>query len=242
MPQRAIQLWTLRDLDESLPALLNRVGETELDGVELAGLGATDVEDVAAAISRNDLEIAAAHVGIEPLESDLESTIEPYQALGVDRLVIPMIDASEFDSRAAIEHTAERLTTVAAELGEHDIDLLYHNHAHEFEQVGDETAFDVLVRETDGVSFELDIGWAFHAGIDPAPLLDRIGDRTPLIHVTDVDIQGDHAAVGRGVVPVAACLDVARTHGSSWFIYENDEPEDPIAELEHADEFLAAKP
>lgn len=36
MARTAVQLYTLRDLDESLPAILDRIGETSLDGVEFA--------------------------------------------------------------------------------------------------------------------------------------------------------------------------------------------------------------
>jgi len=59
----AVQLYTLRSLDASLPELLDRVGAVGYDGVEFAyRVRESPVEDVLAALDRNGLDAASAHV------------------------------------------------------------------------------------------------------------------------------------------------------------------------------------
>ncbi len=52
--------------------------------------------------------------------------------------------------------------------------ILVHNHTGEFEKLTDSqtTTYDVLIAETDTslVTMQLDIGWAYIAGVDPIAL------------------------------------------------------------------------
>ncbi|WP_128476279.1 hypothetical protein [Halorussus pelagicus] len=70
-----IQLYTLRDLDDSVPDLIRRVGETRFEGVEFAGLGESDPGEIRDALDDAGLDAAAAHVGIEDLEADPEQSL-----------------------------------------------------------------------------------------------------------------------------------------------------------------------
>ena len=68
--------------------------------------------------------------------------------------------------------------------------LLVHNHTVEFERLTDSprTLFDVLVRETDPtlVTMQLDLGWAYIAGVDPIGLFQAHPGRFELWHIKDV--------------------------------------------------------
>ena len=67
-----------------------------------------------------------------------------------------------------------------------------HNHDGEFrttyEHEGETlSAWEILVRETDPdlVTFQLDVAWAAHAGVDVPALIEEYGDRIELLHVKD---------------------------------------------------------
>jgi sugar phosphate isomerase/epimerase len=68
--------------------------------------------------------------------------------------------------------------------------ILVHNHTVEFEKMTDNprTLFDVLVEETDPalVTMQLDLGWAYIAGVDPIALFKAHPGRFELWHVKDV--------------------------------------------------------
>jgi sugar phosphate isomerase/epimerase len=242
MTKTAIQLYTVRDADESLPELLRRVGDAGYDGVEFAyRVLEEDREGVLEAMDEAGLEAAAAHVGIDALEEDLEGTIETYRELGCDRLVVPYLGDEQFESAEAVAETAERLADLADGVAEHGVNAGYHNHEHEFVDVDGDNAWERLVEETAGsaLTFELDVGWAVAGGHDPAALIERHADRIPLVHVTDVDEEGNAAEVGEGVVDLDAVAGAARDAGVEWFVYENDEPEDPLESIEYGADVLA---
>lgn len=76
---------------------------------------------------------------------------------------------------------------IAAKFG---IKLFVHNHTGEFERLTDDdrTTYDVLLAETDPelVTMQLDIGWAYIAGVDPIALFQKNPGRYELWHVKDV--------------------------------------------------------
>ncbi|WP_132059607.1 sugar phosphate isomerase/epimerase family protein [Halorussus amylolyticus] len=233
----AIQLYTLRELDVPLVDLLARVGETAFEAVEFAGLGDADPAEVRGAMDDAGLDAAAAHVGIEALEADLDSVVEAYRALDCDRIVVPWLDESHFTSTESVTQVARRLAELDARLDKRGVHLAYHNHDQEFAEVGDATAFERLADETD-IDFELDVGWAVAAGYDPTDLLASLRGRTPLVHLKDV-ADDRPVELGTGDVDAEACVEAAREAGAEWLVYEHDDPDDPEASLEHGAETLA---
>ena len=58
MVRTAIRLYTLRDLEGGLSTLLRRVGETEFDGVEVAGFGDMSPADPTASLEHGARTLA----------------------------------------------------------------------------------------------------------------------------------------------------------------------------------------
>ena len=129
MVQTAIQLYSLRALDEPHPGVLNRIGETSFDGVEFAHrVRDANREEVVRVLERTGLKSAGAHVDLESLEEDFRETVDFYDRLGCDTVVVPYLDESHFESVDAVESTANRLSDAASDLSAHGIDLHDHNH------------------------------------------------------------------------------------------------------------------
>lgn len=241
MAKTAIQLYTVRELDEPLPAVLERVADAGYDGVEFAyRLHEADLEAVAETLADTGLEAAGAHAGLDLLREDLDVTAETYHDLGCERLVLPHLDALHFEDEHAVAETATELADLTVDVGDAGFEFHYHNHTQEFTDLGERTAWELLVDETTGVGFELDVGWARAAGQDPAALIREHGDRTPLLHVTDVDGDGEAVAVGDGVVDHGAVSAAAADADAKWLIYENDNPGDPAEEIRLGAEALDA--
>lgn len=249
MVEIAVQLYSLRSLDAPLPDLLDRVGEAGYDGVEFAyRVRESPVEDVLAALDRNGLDAAAAHVPIEALEdvpaewleSEFEETLDSYDRLGVDTLVVPWLDPKHFESTAAVDATATRLDDLASALDAEDVRFAYHNHEQEFTALDGAHAFERLTDRTRGsVGFEVDVGWALAGGADPAALIDEHADRVTHVHATDVDVdRGESVALGDGDVDLDAVVASARSADAEWLVYEHDDPSAPIASIERGADAL----
>lgn len=227
----AINCYTVRGLDEPLPAVLDRIAAAGYDGVEFAGLDEPDPETLRERLTATGLGVAGAHVPIDALETDFETTVETYRDIGCETFVIPYLDAECFSSIEAVERTATRLDGLAERLADRGIDLHYHNHDHEFTDLGDTTGFEAFV-ERSAVGLEPDLGWIEAAGADPAAWLRQAGDRVSLVHCKDTRA-GRPVELGAGDLDLDACLAAARDVGVDWLVYEHDRPEDPAASLDH---------
>ncbi|SNR37971.1 sugar phosphate isomerase/epimerase family protein [Halorubrum vacuolatum] len=239
MPRLAIQLYTLRSLDEPLPALLDRIADLGYDGVEFAyRVQETPTDEVRAALDRTDLAVAAAHVPIESLAVEYDATVALYTQLDCDTLVIPWIDPDRFETVGRIATVAERLNELAADLAADGISLAYHHHDHELVALESAdharwTALDELLDRTDDrIGLEVDLGWALVGGVDPGLLLDRYGDRITHIHVSDADVvAGEPVGLGEGDLDLDALADALHRVDADWWVYEHDDPDDPIASI-----------
>ena len=245
----AVQLYTLRSIDAPLPELLDRAGEAGYDGVEFAyRVRESPTEAVLAALDRNGLDAASAHVPIEALEDtpaealedEFDETVDLYGRLGVDTFVVPWLDPKHFESAAAVDATAERLDDLAAALDAERVRLAYHNHDQEFATVDGDPAIERLIDRTDDrVGFEIDAGWALAGGTDPAGLIDRHAGRITHVHASDVDVDsGESVALGEGDVDLDAVVASARNADAEWLVYEHDEPADPLASIERGADLL----
>lgn len=226
----AIQLYTLRDLDEPLADRIERVADVGYEGVEFAGLYGNDPADVAETLDETGLDAVAAHLGADDIEAEYDDLLAAYGELDCDRFVVPSYDHEAFESREGVAEAADRLDSLAERLADDGVDLCYHNHVFEFAEIDGTTGFDAFVEETAEVDLELDVGLATHAGADAVDLLERYADRIELVHVTDT-VPGDddhlHIDLGEGEVPLQECIDAARDTASDWLIYENGRTDHP---------------
>lgn len=248
MVRTAIQLHTLRDVNEPLPDVLARVGETSFDGVEFYDGQFDELADPAAleatqeALSDAGLEVPGAHVSIERIESERDQLLETCRALDCPRVVVPSYEPEAFADRESVAAVADHLWDLVTAVD--GLELLYHNHTFEFGDVNGGVAFEAFADDAgDRFGFEPDVGLATHAGYDALDLLDVVGDRGPLVHLTDsdpTDPRALHADPGEGVVDLAAAAEAAVGHGAEWLVCENGVSSDPHATLQRGSDAFAS--
>ncbi|MFU8869321.1 sugar phosphate isomerase/epimerase family protein [Natronococcus sp.] len=243
MPKTAINLYSVRELEASTTEIVERAADAGYDGVQFAGEHSPlhdDPDEIAELLDARGLEVAPPHVGVETLEDERDAVREAYAPLEVEGVVVPWLDPEYFESASTVDETAGRLDALADELAADGWDLSYHNHDHEYADLGRETAFERFLEASD-VGIELDVGWALAAGDDPARRLRELEGRVGTIHLKDMDVSGAEptfAELGEGDVDVQACVDAAADAGAEWLVYEHDDPTDPAASLEHGAAFL----
>jgi sugar phosphate isomerase/epimerase len=105
------------------------------------------------------------------------------------------------------------------------LQFAYHNHATEWDPVGDTTAYDYILSQTDKnlVKMELDLGWVATAKKNPVELFKGQPGRFPLFHVKDFKLATSTIVpVGQGDVDFKPAFANAKLAGMKYFFYEQD--------------------
>ena len=233
-----LQLWSLRD--EFKTNVAKGLDETRALGftlVETAGTYGLKPAEFRAQLDAHHLKAVSAHFGYDLLEKDLPGVIAEARTLGAEYVVVPWLPQPEFDATAARE-VAVVFNRWGRALQAAGLKFAFHPHGYEFHPVPGghgETPFDLLVALTEPgiVSFEMDVFWVAHAGVDPVALLARYPDRWTLLHVKDLrtgaEITGtrsappaDHVAVGTGQLNWPALLRTAKSAGVKYYFIEDE--------------------
>ena len=157
--------------------------------------------------------------------------------LGCEHAIVPWL-RPEMRTPNHIEGLVERFSRWAAACRAEGLRFGYHNHDFEFAPAGGGsggTFFDALIERTDPalVGFELDAYWAIYAGVDPIDLLRRHGARIPLLHVKDMGAGPERSdvPVGAGTIAWGPILEAATAAGVDWYVVEQDNPGDALADV-----------
>ena len=236
----AFQLYSLRDVEDPLTTVLDRVDATTFTGVEFVGFDGTRPPAVAETLAASGLAPAAAHVSLEEIEADPDAVAATARGVGYEDVVVPWLDPENFESIATVEAAANRLSAAADALADRDLRFHYHNHDQESVSLDGRPALTHLLEAADGVGLELDVGWAGAASEDPLAYLDAHGDRITHVHLKDYDaVAGDTVVVGTGDLDLERTVELARENAVEWLIYEAETGADSYATLETAADAVA---
>jgi sugar phosphate isomerase/epimerase len=219
-------LYTLRsESARDLVGTLRAVREIGYEGVELYDLHGHDPHEVRALLDELGLAVCGRHAALDAIESDLDGLAGELRAVGSDRLVLawiaPPATADEADAVVA------RIAALAKPVRDAGLRLGFHNHDAELRPLDDgRTVLDRLVElGEEELFFEVDLGWAWFAGVEPVSLVERLAPRVPLVHVKDLAPHAEHrfVPVGDGDVGYGEVLPALEGLGVEWLLVEQDE-------------------
>jgi sugar phosphate isomerase/epimerase len=229
-PRIGLMLYTLRgECERDLDGMLRAVREIGYEGVELFDLHGHDAHAVRALLDELELGVCGRHVLLDAIESDLDELADELRAVGTDRLVLgwiaPPATAAEADA------IVERIAAIAPRVRHAGLRLGFHNHDAELRPLDDgRTVLDRLAGlDEEELFFEVDLGWAWFAGVEPADLVERLAPRVPLVHVKDLAPRAEQrfVPVGDGDVGYRELLPAIEGLGVEWLLVEQDETEGP---------------
>ncbi len=230
--QVALELYTVRDeTSRDFAGTLRSVAQLGYSGVEFAGYGNLNAQEMAALLAETGLRVAGTHVRLEELQGlRLDESIRYCKDIGCSILVLPSLP-HEWRSLAGIEELAPQLNAIGQQCREHGIIFGYHNHDFEFVRVHDSYLLEHLLHLTDAalVAIELDVYWAAYAGVDPLAFLQEHAGRIALIHLKDMAADRSMTEVGKGILDMRGICDFAEQHGL-WGVVEHDHPTMPSLE------------
>ncbi len=237
-----LQLWSLRDqMKTDVPAALDWVKAQGITQVETAGTGGRSAEEFLALLNERGLKAVSAHIGYDDLAKDLAGSIKIAKTLGVKYVMTAWIPhRGPFTAEVARKAAAD-FNKWGEAFRKEGITYGYHPHGYEFVKLAEEggkTPFDLILEGTkpEFVSFEMDVFWVFHAGVDPAALLKEHPTRWSLLHVKDIRkgaVTGlssghaapiDNVAVGTGQIDWIEVLGAAQEIGVEHYLIEDETP------------------
>ena len=176
-------------------------------------------------------------------EPDIDDLVAKAHKLGVTRLVTYMSVAANYrfgmgqgtpsydEVMTQIEEFEQTATRAKAE----GLQFMFHNHDAEFTTVvNGETPFELMIKNTENLTFELDVGWVTYGGVDPVNLIHRLGKRIGALHIKDfvpgkVEQRPGNGIImprfttpGTGILNLSGVLEAGVAIGQEWAIIEQD--------------------
>jgi len=181
MSELFIQLFSLRrETGMDAEATLRSVPGLGFDGIETAGDYGWTATKWRALLADTGLTVVGAHLGLPVLEGALDRVMEFQREIGNTRLIVPGL-ARELHTADGFREVADRLARLAVTVRTEGFEVLFHNHAAEFEPLPDgSVGMDILLARTDPslVKFEFDTYWLERAGVDSRAYLEKHAARS----------------------------------------------------------------
>ena len=242
LDQIALQLYTVRKLAAAdLAGSLRAVAAAGYRSVELAGLPETAPGALARLLGEAGLRAIASHEGIQRLREDSLAVADRLATVGCPRIIVPWMPEENRRTVDDVRRFAAELGALARFFADRGIRLGYHNHAFEFAPLEGTTIWDVLLAELPaGVEIELDVYWASVGGRDPVAEIRATADRVRLLHMKDrtPGPEPRDTPAGEGILAFPQIVEAGRTAGVEWYVVEQDDAHDPLAEIAIAARYL----
>ncbi len=224
----ALQLYTVRnELEKDFEGTIEQIAKIGYAGVEFSGFAGKTTGKAWRVVSEFDLKVAGCHFPLDQLEKDIESVCEMCLELCCEYIVVPSLPEERRRDRKRWREAANSMNEIAQDIQDYDLKLCYHNHAYEFEKVGNELAWDIFfdAADPDLVGAEIDTYWIQYAGLDPVEYIRNMSKRCPLIHLHDMagDEKKSSVEVGRGILQWDGIFQAAEDGGVKWYIVEQNE-------------------
>jgi sugar phosphate isomerase/epimerase len=221
----AIQLYSVRDaLERDYAGTLRKIADIGYKGVEFAGFGGLSAVRIKKLLEELGLTPAGSHTDINLLREKLDEVIEYNLTIGNKYIVFPF---NNYESKEDYIKAAKFYDECGERIRARGLQFLYHNHGFEFIKYDGEYGLELIYKSVkpENVGAELDLGWIFYMGIDPAAYLKSFKKRCPLVHIKDFLTVGERSftEIGNGLVNVKSIAEAAVEAGVEWLIVEQDE-------------------
>jgi sugar phosphate isomerase/epimerase len=226
-----IQLYTVRDsMAEDVATTLTAIAGIGYREVEFAGYFDQTPAEIRRLLDDLGLASPSAHVDGESARDDPAPFVDAAAEVGHDYLTIAWMRP---ENRKTIDDF-KRWAEVANRLGEScrraGMRAAYHNHDFEFQALGGQEPFAILLAETDPelVFFELDLYWTRFANQDIRAVIGRAPERFVMSHIKDMDAGRNMVSVGAGTIDFAGILADPVADSIRHCFVEHDNPADPF--------------
>jgi sugar phosphate isomerase/epimerase len=223
-----VQLYSVRDqCAKDLPGTLTAVAKIGYKGVEFAGYHGRTAPELRKMLDDLGIVACGTHTGYETvLDDKLAETIEFNRVLGNKFLIVPSMGGK---TKQDWLDRAKQFNELADKLKPHGMWIGYHAHAHDFQKIEGETAWDLFFGNTKPeVIMQLDTSNCCDGGADPVAVLKKYPGRAKTIHIK-AHGGGPEAVIGEDKVDWKDVFKFCEGRGGTqWYVVEHETSKDPI--------------
>ncbi len=246
-----LQLYSLRhQLQKDVPGTLKYIRESGYTDVETAGFYGMSPADFKKELDKAGLKCTGMHSGDDNRFRDkLDEILTEAKVFKPAYVTSPWVQEQRRKDAEGCERIAAEFNEWGKKIQAAGFRFAFHNHDAEFEPIGDTTAQDIFIQETDPalVDFQLDLFFVQKVGLSPADYLRKYAGRFKLVHMKDIakstptgfEEAGEEAIVplGEGQIDwpqtLAACADT----GVKYY-YVEDESENAMEGIRKSYQYL----
>ncbi len=256
MPIKAVQQFQIRSVintESDARATLEAMKTAGYDGIELCGflispmplairlltkaagmpIGKSGKLDWHTLMRDSGLKAVSLHEDLNGILKNPALIADKAGGFDTKNIVITGMRKFDYGDREAVLQLCENLNKAGRLLKESGLALHYHNHNCELQKIGGQTAFQLILQNTDPavVFFEYDSYWPAEAGCDPLQLMHQIGSRMRLYHINDRGFRASGAAqsirtsdsmeLGDGNMDLVPLVEAAKDYGVEAIILES---------------------
>lgn len=230
-------MFTLRSFmqnPEDYKATLKRVADMGIENVQIGKPGFFTVEELAGLLKDNGLKADSVLRAVGNITDDIDNAKKEADILGTDVLRTTSIPEEMRGDADGYRRFAEQMNEEGRACKAAGLRYIYHFHAFEWINFGNERGIDILLNETDpdAVMFQPDVFWLTNAGTEPSVSLKMFKGRAFYMHVKDYaikklegaieDVPYHFASVGTGNLNWPGIIASAEEVGIERFIIEQD--------------------
>lgn len=219
-----LQLYSLRtNCDENLENVFKVLSNAGYDGVELYSFYNLTANKMKQMLNNYSLKPMGIHTNIDIIKNSLDDLIKYCMEIESKYVTLAYYNS---DSEQGWLKLCETLEKAGERLLSNGLNLLYHNHEHEFKPFENgEMPVDIILKNTSSkhLNLELDCYWAKYVDIEPEIYLDQNLNRIKAVHLKDMDKNDKKMTeVGTGIINLAGIFKICQNAGFDWVIIEQD--------------------
>lgn len=233
-----VQLYSVREqCAKDLPGTLAAVAKIGYKGVEFAGYHGRSAAELRKMLDDLGLVACGTHTPYESVLADkLSETIEFNRTIGNKFLIVPWMTGK---TKQDWLEKAKLFNEVAEKVKGQGMWTGYHAHAHDFEKIDGESAWDIFFGNTKPeVVMQLDTSNCAEGGADPVAVLKKYPGRAITIHLK-ANGGGPDAVIGEDKVDWKGVFEFCESKGGTrWYVVEHESGKDPIDAIKRSFEAL----
>lgn len=206
----SLQLYSVKDATAvDFEGSVARVAAMGYKGVELDGWGKIPAQQMKRILEENGLYAVGSHTQAHFFTENFKEVLEWHKAVGAKYIMIP--GGVDFGSREKVMDFCRLLNEASEIAAKYGIKVGYHNHAHEFEKIGDKYILDIIAENTNkNVVMQIDVYWVQYAGLDPYKYVESLAERAELIHLKQIGADNENVPLAEGDIDMKRMIEASK--------------------------------